>query len=144
MSHMQHLNKVAEEDVQCLEEKEKTYQGSWKKRGGVGAFMMLARKWDRLEVICQLANYDIFWAIARDTSGKDGSLLAEVRDLRRYLLLIEAEIEARKFAHDDGTPKEDSNRHATDASLYTRIEMENAGIPSDDRGKYHGLIRPRD
>lgn len=35
---------------------------------------------------------DIFLAIRTDPSGKDGSPLAEVRDLRRYLLLVEAEM----------------------------------------------------
>lgn len=108
--HMDHLEAVAAADVEALREKERTYGGSWKKRGGVGAFMMLARKWDRLETILQdvvLATdgvgmkktkgwgYDVFRAIASDPSGADGSALAEVRDLRRYLLLVEAEMVAR-------------------------------------------------
>ena len=38
---------------------------------------------------------DIFLKIEDDPSGQDGSVLAEVRDLRRYLLLIEAEMVAR-------------------------------------------------
>ena len=40
---------LANEDIAVLKEKEKTYGESWKLRGGVGAFMMLARKWDRIE-----------------------------------------------------------------------------------------------
>ena len=40
---------VARADVTALEKAEESYGDSWKKRGGVGAFMMLARKWDRLE-----------------------------------------------------------------------------------------------
>jgi len=38
---------------------------------------------------------DIFGMIERDPSGDDGCVLAEVRDLRRYLLLVEAEMVAR-------------------------------------------------
>jgi ribosomal protein L32E len=95
MEHMEYLKQVALEDVAHLEHKEKTYQGSWKKRGGVGAFMMMARKWDRLEEICKRGYYDIFRLIGDFPSGEDGSVLAEIRDLRRYCLLIEAEMIAR-------------------------------------------------
>ncbi len=49
MRHMEFLNRVVWRDIETLQEKEATYRGSWKRRGGVGAFMMLARKWDRLE-----------------------------------------------------------------------------------------------
>jgi len=90
------LELVAYTDVKELQHKEATYQGSWKKRGGVGAFMMCARKWDRLENMCQRGHYDIFALIGEVMSGEDGSALAEIRDLRRYLLLIEAEMIARK------------------------------------------------
>lgn len=38
---------------------------------------------------------DIFAKIEGDPGGGDGSVLAEVRDLRRYLLLVEAEMVAR-------------------------------------------------
>jgi hypothetical protein len=95
--------------------KEATYRGSWKRRGGVGAFMMLARKWDRLEGILSKVGkfgggdqdapaFDIFRWIERERhfetqynrrDGEDGTVLAEVRDLRRYLLLVEAEMVAR-------------------------------------------------
>ena len=117
--NMKYLNMISDEDVRSLHEKEKTYQGSWKKRGGVGAFMMLARKWDRIENM--LNNYDIFKAIADDPSGEDSTALAEVRDLRRYLLLVESELVARgavqyTYIHSEdrfvpGTP-EDGGHHA--------------------------------
>jgi glycerol-3-phosphate cytidylyltransferase-like family protein len=51
----------------------------------------MARKWDRLEEMVKKHDWNIF-AAGEDTSGNDGTLLAEIRDLRRYLLLIEAEI----------------------------------------------------
>lgn len=38
---------------------------------------------------------DIFGMVEKDPSGRDGCVLAEVRDLRRYLLLVEAEMVAR-------------------------------------------------
>jgi hypothetical protein len=96
MAHLKYLSDVATYDVAVVLEKESTYKGSWKKRGGIGAFMMLARKWDRLENILteSSAPYDVFTAIKRDPTGKDGSVLAEVRDLRQYLLLVEAEMMA--------------------------------------------------
>ena len=43
------MQRIVEEDIEVLEQKGKEYGDSWKKRGGVGAFMMLARKWDRIE-----------------------------------------------------------------------------------------------
>jgi hypothetical protein len=97
MGHMDYLGAVSAADVAHLNEKEATYRGSWKKRGGVGAAMMAARKWDRLEVMLSTDEfkYDIFAAIAADPSGRDGCALAEIRDLRRYLLLIEAEMVSR-------------------------------------------------
>lgn len=83
---------------------------------------------------------DIFTAIATDPSGDDGSVLAEVRDLRRYLLLVEAEMMARGIVqlpptkwrevgvatnmevetHRPGTP-EDGGHHAAAGEREQRI-----------------------
>lgn len=98
MDHLKFIDMVVAEDVEHLREKERTYGGSWKRRGGVGAFMMLARKWDRLENMLRMKDgtqYDIFAAIAARAAGEDGSALAEIRDLRRYLTLVEAEMMSR-------------------------------------------------
>jgi len=95
MNHLQYLEEIAKEDLAEIRRKEATYKGSWKKRGGLGAFMMAVRKSDRLEEITTGFRYDIFAALADDMSGQDGSALAELRDLRRYLLLIESEMMAR-------------------------------------------------
>ena len=81
---------LANKDVQVLEEKGRTYGDSWKKRGGVGAFMMLARKWDRIENQCKEKNYDIFDA-GHSSDTVDG-ILDDIADLRRYLLLVEDHI----------------------------------------------------
>ena len=110
--HMNFLRAVFDEDERVLREKETTYRGSWKRRGGVGAFMMLARKWDRLESMMEtdlvrprgetpetVGKYDVFERLwdgsGADGSGADGTALAEIRDLRRYLALVEAEMIAR-------------------------------------------------
>ena len=38
------IEKLAQRDIAQLQHAEKSYGDSWRKRGGVGAFMMLARK----------------------------------------------------------------------------------------------------
>ena len=81
---------IAQTDVTELEEAGKSYGDSWKRRGGVGAFMMLARKWDRIENQVQETNYDILSACRSDTS--DSGIIDDIRDLRRYLLLVEEEV----------------------------------------------------
>jgi hypothetical protein len=110
MRHLQFLSDVVTADVAHIMKREQTYQGSWKKRGGVGAFMMAARKWDRLEVMLSTAIegcpslYEIFDYIAFDPDGGDGTVLEQIRDLRHYLLLIESEMVARgivKVEHPD-------------------------------------------
>lgn len=84
------IGDLAKKDVTTLEEKGKTYGGSWKKRGGIGAFMMLARKWDRIETICKEHNYDIFQALSENTGG----IADDIEDLRCYLLLTQAHVES--------------------------------------------------
>ena len=84
------ISSIAREDVKVLRKKGQSYGGSWKKRGGVGAFMMLARKWDRIELACEESGYDIFDVIKGQADAPD-SILDDIRDLRAYLLLVEAE-----------------------------------------------------
>jgi len=91
--HIVYINYVANEDAEGLVEAEKSYAGSWKKRGGVGAFMMLARKWDRLDARAEKHGWDIFDAIAQDERAE--GVIDDIRDLRRYLMLVEAEMIAR-------------------------------------------------
>ena len=85
------VNRLIEDDVTGLEKSEITYGDSWKKRGGTGAFMMLARKWDRIENVCEKCNYDIFEGIKDDPSQT--GIIDDIRDLRAYLLLVESEVE---------------------------------------------------
>jgi hypothetical protein len=81
---------LLEFDLIGLTDAEKYYGNSWKKRGGVGAFMMLARKWDRIENQVKDHNYDVLKALQED--GLETGILDDIRDLRRYLLLVESEI----------------------------------------------------
>jgi hypothetical protein len=90
---------VASQDVEGLLEAERNYGESWCKRGGVGAFMNCTRKWDRLEQMLKAGGdfdkYDIFTAIEVEVKAggeKGEAILDAVRDLRRYLLLVEAKM----------------------------------------------------
>ena len=102
---LEQLDRITTEDAAGLKTAAKSYGHSWKKRGGVGAFMMLARKWDRLEERLKKPEiaWDIFKGIAVDTRNE--GLIDDVRDLRRYLALVEAEMSARGFdrLHRDNT-----------------------------------------
>ena len=82
------IRKLANLDVSKLEQAERSYGDSWRKRGGIGAFKMLARKWDRIENQVTKDGYDIFESIYNDPS--DTGILDDIRDLRRYLLLVES------------------------------------------------------
>jgi hypothetical protein len=93
-TYIDELNGVLSNDGEMIREKDKAYGGSWKKRGGIGAYMMLARKWDRLEQSVLAFGYDIFKAIEEDQ--RDESTIDDIQDLRRYLALVEAEIQARR------------------------------------------------
>lgn len=123
VTYLDHLQSVADGDVAGLKKAQLSYGDSWKRRGGVGAFMMLARKWDRLENAlrpmnegagsgtaflarpkdggCVVTNgcapYDIFRAAEIDTRAE--GLIDDIRDLRRYLMLVEAEVLARGTVH---------------------------------------------
>lgn len=97
MDYVELLDDISKEDVAALQEARVHYGDSWKRRGGVGAFMMLARKWDRLErYLTHLPDpamtYDIFAGLQRD--NRTEGVIDDIRDLRRYLMLVEAEARA--------------------------------------------------
>ena len=98
------LDKVTQEDAYFLKKAFESYGDSWKKRGGIGAFMMLARKWDRLENQTKKFNYDIFEAIESDPHPE--GILDDIGDLRRYLFLVEAEIRGKVGKFPLNTPRE--------------------------------------
>lgn len=81
------LSQITNGDVEGLLKAERSYGDSWKKRGGVGAFMMLARKWDRIENQVKEHGWNVFLAMQRDKRPE--GLADDIKDLRRYLLLVE-------------------------------------------------------
>jgi len=72
------------EDTAQLRDKDKEYGGSWCKRGGPGAFMMMARKWDRVEHAISSVSLKV--ALASDT--REEGILDDLGDLRRYIILV--------------------------------------------------------
>lgn len=113
MTHITRVPTIAQDDAQSLQVSEREYGSSWKQRGGVGAFMMLARKWDRIENALRpskddksraagypdVATWDVLGALHSDS--REEGILDDIRDLRRYLMLVEAEyLETRKLAPD--------------------------------------------
>ena len=89
------LTELAKADVEGLVHAQISYGNSWKRRGGVGAFMMLARKWDRISNQCKKVGWDVFKAIENDPS--DTGILDDIRDLRRYLLLVHEEMQRNGY-----------------------------------------------
>lgn len=110
--YLDHLSPIAKSDVEGIIKADVQYGSSWKKRGGVGAFMMLARKWDRIEQAISpnpdnperskrfkdVVPYDIFGACQADLRAE--GIIDDVRDLRRYLLLVEAHLVATGVKHE--------------------------------------------
>jgi len=81
------LVETADDLVAVLKEKGKDYGNSWISRGGVGAWMMLARKIDRIQKqIKQEPQYDIVAHMIKDDRAE--GLYDDVRDLAGYLLLL--------------------------------------------------------
>lgn len=84
---------ISAEDWTSLDRAEEDYGDSWRKRGGIGAFMMLARKWDRIENQVVEKGWDIFKSIEQDIRPE--GILDDIKDLRRYLLLVEAHMRTK-------------------------------------------------
>lgn len=93
-TYIELIEDVSREDVAGLRKAEESYGDSWKKRGGTGAFMMLARKWDRLELQVKKHGWNVFEAAIQDERAE--GVIDDLRDLRRYLMLVEAELRANQ------------------------------------------------
>jgi hypothetical protein len=103
------LRQVAAQDVEGLIVARELYGDSWKAEGGFSAWFNIKRKIDRL-VNCMKREplilnrersdlptltrerYDIFSNILMDIAQGGEASLDAVRDLRRYLTLVEAEL----------------------------------------------------
>jgi hypothetical protein len=138
--HLDFLKGIAAKDAEGLLAAHKHYGNSWKKRFGVGAFMMLARKIDRLEKFAEEYSYDIFKAMDADTRGE--GIIDDIRDLRRYLLLIEAEaaargIECAQATHRDNiseTAKAAEERYAIGGKLREMVvNVDGHRVANDDK-----------
>lgn len=79
---------AAPDDVAQLRAKDREYGGSWRRRGGPGAFFVTCRKWDR--VAHQLTTHGGELAAALDADRRAEGILDDLGDLRRYLLLWES------------------------------------------------------
>src|SRR3954466_2463000 len=96
LKYHRHLDAIAKADIAYIQRKDAQYGANWKKRDGAGAFFTIARPWDWFESISKGAGYDLFAEISEEgLEGQDGTLIACVRDLRRYLMLVEAEMTER-------------------------------------------------
>ena len=127
------VKEIADYDAEILEHAQKSYGDSWKKRGGVGAFMMLARKWDRLENQTKKFNYDIFETIYADPSPE--GILDDIGDLRRYLFLVEAELRRELGGFALATPQEPTEAKSKGSGPYplgTLMEKNTKGAAKAD------------
>jgi hypothetical protein len=82
------------EDTAQLKVKDREYGGSWCRRGGQGAFFMLARKWDRIDKQVESSGGSLERAIEKDKRAE--GILDDLGDLRRYLVLCVAYREERR------------------------------------------------
>jgi len=102
--YLDQFEAIARADIATIEDKEKSYGNSWKRSGGIGAFMMLARKWDRIvqRVTTRIESKDGVPGASRDNvfehltaDRRAEGTIDDIRGLRQYLLLVEAEMAAR-------------------------------------------------
>ena len=83
------LRAITKELLEYVSEKDFHYGSSWRKRGGAGAFFVMARKWDRIEQACSIqesAKYDIFKVF--ETEDRIETILDDCLDLTGYLLIL--------------------------------------------------------
>lgn len=95
--HLNFISTILKEDERFIIAKDQEYNASWLRRGGTGAFMMLARKWDRLEPLVARYGYDVF-AMLKDKPDR----IDDLEDLCRYLDLVRAEWRRRQTAPTNG------------------------------------------
>lgn len=81
------LQKIADEIVQIIVDKEKVYGSSWKDHGGFSAFFNLHRKYSRVEHGAEKFQYDLFKSTIEIPEGVDS-----LQDLVAYALLTLSEV----------------------------------------------------
>lgn len=138
LPHLGFLNSALQNDFLGTVAGEEKYRGSWLKRGGIGAFMMLARKWDRLEALAKRHEWDIIEAVLPEYNIPDGPL-DDIRDLRRYLLLVECEI-LRRAQFAGRTPKPVD----VEAAVARRADEQRKARADDDGTSYTEYLGQHD
>ena len=105
--HLRFIDEIALEDAAGLKKAHESYGASWKKRGGIGAYMVMIRKFDRMEMCVKKYGGDIFKAVQDDPRAE--GILDDIRDARRYLMLIESVLRERGIVeagnHRDNLPE---------------------------------------
>lgn len=116
--------KVVEGDVDGLIEAAKHYGESWYQREGAGAFFMLARKWDRIEKRMKDEGYKSMIEVLKADRRAEG-MIDDLRDLRRYLVLVEAKLIELGVIHEE-VAKGDS--HTTIERVIPELQCGECGI----------------
>jgi len=128
------LELITDLDVVSLLEAEKHYGDSWKKRGGVDSFMMLARKWDRIEHQVEKTDFNILEACTLDTRPE--GIMDDIRDLRRYLILVENEMlplkEHPNIERIDGPDYEAQNNEDEESIMFVSYTTYPVHRPQDN------------
>ena len=58
------IKNLTEQDIECLKNAEVSYGDSWRKRGGIGAFMMLAPN------VPQIISFDLLLTVINSSSSR--------------------------------------------------------------------------
>lgn len=104
------MRRIGEIIAEHTNDKDREYASSWRRRGGIGAFMIIARKWDRIEAACEaeiregelVDKYDLFGHFRVD--DRPEGIVDDVVDLIGYLtVLLEYEIHCRQVGAIGGT-----------------------------------------
>lgn len=123
-TYHRHLTAITLADCEYVLKKDVHYEASWKEDGGPGAYFTMKRPIDRFIAIAKRNNYDIFKVIREEgLSGPDGSLIACVRDARRYLLLLEAEL-TEQLKTQELTPTDRALHHLYDKGEITQVNFD--------------------
>ena len=134
------LTELVTTDVEMLVEKGKVYGDSWRKRGGIGAYMMLARKWDRIEKAVEERGWDVFTAI-KDVPD----LIDDIIDLGNYLLLVRSE----GYVPEEKDPWSEMSRRPLESTgsgnPYANVEKENLlSIGDTELLQFYGVVYQQD
>lgn len=135
--HLDFLHRIVTDVEALIRSKERTYNGSWKKRGGVGAYFVSARKYDSLEQLMSKVGYDLFADLGK--SG-DGTVEDTLLDIAGYALLALAE-RRRLRVMQGGTP-EDGGHYGKDGEGVEVSEQTSRNYRSGDSGYTVGMPHP--